>query len=172
MDLNALNDLSYGLYVVSVPGGQGGFGGCIVDALMQATSDEPPVLLLSSIKRNFTNQALRETGEFAVSVLPKAVDPLVIAQFGFQSSKNVDKWADVKHDMFLGLPVLPGCTVIRGRVTEQKELSTHTLFTCTTLDVVKGKGLEPLTYAFYRNELKNEVFAAFKAYKAQKAGQA
>ena len=38
MDQTALFKLSYGLYVVGVKNGDS-FGGCIVDAMMQVTSD-------------------------------------------------------------------------------------------------------------------------------------
>lgn len=170
MDLAALNQLSYGLYVAGVPGGEGGFGGCIIDAVMQVTSDEPPMLVLGSFHKNYTNESLKEFGQFSLSVLPKSVDPFVIANFGFQSARKVDKWANVPHEMMDGLPVLPECpALLRCRVDEHRELSTHTLFFCTVLDAVMGKDASPLLYADYRNEMKNRVFDAFKAHKAAQA---
>ena len=49
MDQTALFKLSYGLYVVGVKNGDS-FGGCIVDAMMQVTSDMPPLLMLGSMR--------------------------------------------------------------------------------------------------------------------------
>ena len=51
MDQTALFKLSYGLYVVGVKNGDS-FGGCIVDAMMQVTSDMPPLLMLGSMRNN------------------------------------------------------------------------------------------------------------------------
>ena len=170
MDLAALNQLSYGLYVAGVQSLEGGYGGCIVDAVMQVTSDEPPMLVLGSIRKNCTNESLRQFGQFSLSVLPKSVDPFVVANFGFQSARKVDKWANVAHEMMDGLPVLPGCpALLRCRVDDHRELSTHTLFFCTVLDAVMGEETPPLLYADYRNEMKNRVFEAFKAHKAAQA---
>ena len=167
MEKAALEKISYGLYVLGVPGGQGGWGGCIVDAVMQVTSDEPAVLALASMKKNQTNLSLKESKDFTLSVLSKQVDPFVVANFGFQSSREVDKWANVPYEMMDGVPALAEyCARLRCTVKEFQEFSTHTLFLCTVLDAATGKG-EPLLYEDYRRDFKNEVFAAFQVFKKQ-----
>ena len=129
MDQTALFKLSYGLYVVGVKNGNS-FGGCIVDAMMQVTSDTPPLLMLGSMHNNLTNQLLRETGECTISVLRADVDPFVIANFGFQSARKTDKWANVEHVVKDGLPILlDAASYLRCRIVEAKELSTHTVYT-------------------------------------------
>lgn len=82
MDQTALFKLSYGLYVVGVKNGDS-FGGCIVDAMMQVTSDMPPLLMLGSMRNNLTNQLIRKTGELTISVLRADADPFLIANSVF-----------------------------------------------------------------------------------------
>ena len=126
MDQTALFKLSYGLYVVGVKNGDS-FGGCIVDAMMQVTSDMPPLLMLGSMRNNLTNQLIRKTGELTISVLRADADPFLIANFGFQSARKVEKWENVEYAVKDGLPVLlDAASYLRCRVLEAKDLSTHT----------------------------------------------
>jgi len=106
MDLTALFKFSYGLYIVGVKQGDK-LGGCIVDAVVQASSDEPPTLIVCSIKGNYTNELIKSEGVFSISVLPAGVDPFVVADFGFQSARSADKWGNVPP-VVDGLPRLDG----------------------------------------------------------------
>jgi flavin reductase (DIM6/NTAB) family NADH-FMN oxidoreductase RutF len=125
MDKKAFHKISYGLYVVGTEI-DGKYAGSVVDAFIQSTSN-PPTVILCSIKANQTNEAIKQRGEFTVSVLGEDIDPFVIANFGFQSGRNVDKWANVPHKIVDGLPVLEKAVAfLRCKVTEAKELSTHT----------------------------------------------
>ncbi len=169
MDKTALHRVSYGLYVTGVQQGDG-FGGCVVDAFMQ-TTDTPATALLCSMQRTFSNALIKEHGRFTVSVLPANVDPLVIANFGFQSARTADKWANVAHTMHDGLPALDcACAGMLLRVTDLRELATHTLFFCDIEDAWVGAG-EPLLYAEYQRSMKPATLAAFQALQQrQKAG--
>lgn len=164
MDNSAMFKISYGLYVVGTKM-DGKNAGCIVDAFIQSTSGSTPTVILCSIKRNQTNEAIKQTGEFTVSILDKNVDPFVIGNFGFQCGRDVDKWANVPHKEVEGLPVLEKASAfLRCRVTEAKELSTHTAFFCDVVDAWTGEG-EPLIYGDYQKSMKEKTMAAFKAYK-------
>jgi len=167
MDTTALYSFSYGLYIVGVKTPDG-FGGCVVDAVAQVTSDKPPSLILASMKGNYTNERIRATGEFTLSVLAEGIDPFIVANFGFQSSRTAAKWPNVPHDFNGGLPVVKGAAAwVRCRVTEAKELSTHTLFICQVTDAWNGAaGAKPLIYADYQKTMKSAAFEAFKAFKA------
>lgn len=161
MDQTALLKLSYGLYVVGVKNGDS-FGGCIVDAIMQVTSDMPPLLMLGSMRNTLTNQLIRENGEFTVSVLRADADPFLIANFGFQSARKTEKWANVEHTVKDGLPVLPdAASCLQCRVLEAKELSTHTVYTCEVTDAWNGDG-EPLLYNDYQKHMKDATRKAFQ----------
>ena len=155
--------LSYGLYVVGARDGEKRVG-CIVDAVIQSTHS-PAGLVLSSMRANRTNEVIRETGVFTLSVLPKNVAPFYIANFGFQSSRKVDKWANCPAEESEGLPVLRDCAAyLRCRVEQSIELTTHTLFLATVEDAWLGSG-EPLIYGDYQNRMKTETMQAFQRYK-------
>ena len=165
MDKTALFKISNGLYVTGVQHGEG-FGGCVVDAFMQ-TTDAPVTAVLCSIQRTLSNALIKERGAFTLSVLPADVDPMMIANFGYQSARTADKWANVAHTMHGGLPALAcACAGLLLRVTDLRELSTHTLFFCDIEDAWTGEG-GPLLYAEYQHSLKPATMAAFQALKQQ-----
>jgi len=161
MDKAALTKLSYGLYVTGVKNREG-FGGCVVDAFMQ-TTEAPATAVLCSMQRSLSNALIKEHSAFTLSVLPTVVDPMVIANFGFQSARAADKWAHVAHTMRGGLPVLAcACAGLLLQVTDARELSTHTLFFCDIEDAWMREG-DPLLYADYQRALKPATMAAFQA---------
>ncbi len=164
MDNTALFKISYGLYVVGTKI-DGKNAGCIVDAFIQSTSTPVPTVILSSINTNQTNAAIKQTKEFMVSVLGADVDPFVIGNFGFQSGRDVDKWANVPFELVDDLPVLSKATAyLRCKVTDVKELSTHTVFFCDVIDALQGEG-QSLIYADYQKDMKAKTLEAFKLYK-------
>lgn len=169
MDKTALFKISYGLYVTGVQNGAG-FGGCVVDAFMQ-TTDAPATAVLCSMRRTLSNALVKESRLFTLSVLPAHVDPLVIANFGFQSARDADKWANVPHTLRGGLPALDcACAGMLMRVTDLRELATHTLFFCDIEDAWTGEG-DPLLYAEYQRSMKPAAMAAFQALKQKQKGE-
>ena len=161
MDTKALFKLTYGLYVVGVRNGDN-FGGCVVDAVMQTTV-EPPTLVVSSNKSTRTNECIAKTKEFSLSVLSETTDPFVIANFGFQSCRAAEKWNKVPHRFLNGLPVLNNAAAyLHCRVTDVKELSTHTLFFCDITEAVDGTG-KALSYTTYQESWKPKVMEAFRS---------
>lgn len=164
MDSTALYKISYGLYVVGTKI-DGKYAGCVVDAFIQSTSSPVPTVILCSIQANQTNAAIKQAGEFTISVLSPDSDPFIIGNFGFQSGRNADKWANVPHKIVDGLPVLEkAVSYLRCKVTEQKELSTHTAFFCEVTDAWLGEG-EPLIFGDYQKGMKAKALAAFTSFK-------
>jgi flavin reductase (DIM6/NTAB) family NADH-FMN oxidoreductase RutF/rubredoxin len=140
-------------------------GGCIVDALVQASSNEPPTLILCSIKGNYTNELIKSEGVFSISVLPVTVDPFVVANFGFQSARAADKWGNVPHSIVDGLPQLYGAaSYVRCKVKNSVELATHTAFFCEVTEAVNGDG-EPLVFGDYQKTMKKSAYDAFQKFK-------
>ncbi len=165
MDSKALYKISYGLYVVGTKI-DGEYAGCVVDALIQSTSAPVPTVILCSIQKNQTNTAIKQTGAFTVSILGTDVDPFVIGNFGFQSGRDTDKWSNVPHKIADGLPVLEKAVAyLRCKVTDMKELSTHTAFFCEVTDAWQGEGA-PLIYGDYQKDMKSQTMEAFKAFRA------
>ncbi|MDR2157210.1 MAG: flavin reductase family protein [Clostridiales Family XIII bacterium] len=167
MDITALYQLSYGLYVTGVKT-PSGYGGCVVDAVAQVSAGERPVIAVGSMKNNFTNERIKAEKEFTLSVLAGNADPFIIANFGFQSARNADKWVNAPHTVRDGLPILnDAVSYVRLRVNDLKELATHTLFLCDVTDAWKGRnGNRPLIYGDYQRDMKDAAMAAFKAFLA------
>ena len=166
MDEKALFKISYGLYVLGIQA-DNHFGGCVVDAVAQVSGGQTPVIILGSMNNNLTNRLIKDKGEFTLSVLPENVHPFVIANFGFQSAKDVNKWANVPHTVKDGLPVLDGAAAyFRCKTTDVKELATHTAFFCDVIDAWQGENsAKPLIYGDYQREMKSAAVEAFKTYK-------
>lgn len=164
MDGKALYKISYGLYIVGTKI-DGKTAGSVVDAFIQSTSSPVPTVILCSIQANQTNAAIKQTGEFTISILPTDVDPFIVGNFGFQSGRDAEKWSNVAHKLVDGLPVLEkAAAFLRCKVTDQKELSTHTAFFCEVTDAWLGEG-EPLIYGEYQKSMKTASQAAFKEFK-------
>ena len=91
LDPTALFTLSYGLYVLTAREGDRDCG-CIVNTVTQLT-ENPTRIALSVNKQNFTNEVIQRTGVFNVSVLTEAAPMDLFRRFGFQSGRDVDKFA-------------------------------------------------------------------------------
>ena len=170
MDDKALFAISCGLYVVGARC-EDGFSGCIVDAFIQSTAF-PATVILCSQHQTRTNGCIKATGQFSVSVLREDVDPFVVALFGFQSSRHIQKWEHIPYALQAGLPVLQSraawyvCNVLYTH-----ELATHTMFHCGVQEAELGEGT-PLSYGHYRAHMKNATVAAFQAFKKAQAAPA
>ncbi len=169
MDDKALFAIPCGLFVVGARNGEG-FAGCIVDAFIQATAF-PVTVILCSQHQTLTNASIKAAGEFSVSVLREDVDPFVVANFGFQSSRHIHKWEHVPYRLQKGLPVLREAAAWYAcKVRFTHELSTHTMFHCEVHEAEQGEGV-PLSYGHYRAHMKNATVAAFQAFKKAQASK-
>ncbi len=159
MDNAALNKITYGLFVTGVQD-TNWYGGNIIDAFMQVTLD-PQTVMYSAMNKNRTTEILLEKGEFTVSVLPADVHPFIISNFGFQSSRKADKWANVPFDTSGGLPILKDAAAYyRCKVIDSRDLKTHTLFFCDVVESWLGEK-ESLVYADYQKSMKGTAMSSF-----------
>lgn len=167
MNDKALFSISCGLYVVGARCGEG-FAGCIVDAFIQSSA-VPATVVLCSQKHTRTNECIRESGEFSVSVLREDTEPLTVAIFGFQSTRHIQKWPHVAHKFQRGLPVLQHVAAwYVCKVVYAHDIGTHTLFHCEVLEAETGEGA-PLTYGHYRAQMRHATAAAFQEFKKRHA---
>lgn len=155
MKTQILNDLTHGMYVLT-----SGNAGCIVDAVMQVSSGEPPIVAVSVMKKNRTNAILKNNDRFALSVLGENVDAKIITTFGFNSSNDVDKFAMIgENDIVLknGVATLKNSIgyIVCEKISEI-DCDTHTLFLGKVVLDEKFSDDEPMTYRFYR-ERKDEL---------------
>ena len=155
MNMNVLRNLSYGVYVISALDGDRPTG-CVANSVMQITSS-PVTVALSMNHDNFTNSCIRKCGKFAVSILAVDSDPSLIGTFGFQSGKEIDKFAEIPYETKEGLPVIPdSCGYMVFKVIGETETSTHTIFLGELLDGDVFGTAEAMTYAYYHKVVKGK----------------
>ena len=155
MDNKALYNLSYGLFVLGA-GSEGKINACITNTCMQVASD-PVRLSISVLNQNYTCGLIKESGFFSLSVLDKTATFDVFQHFGYQSGKNVDKFADYKYETDKnGCPYIlkNTCAIFSCKVVSQVDLGAHTLFIAEIEDAQVTSSNAPMTYADYQNDVK------------------
>lgn len=155
MNKDILKDLSYGVYLVSSKKDSKEVG-CIANSVMQITSN-PVTIAISIHKDNYTNQAICTSKEFICSILPKDIDSSVIGTFGFQSSKEIDKFQAVETDSVDGNVLVKDIIgYVKCKVIQQIEVATHTIFIGEVISCEKLTNKEPMTYAYYHEVKKGK----------------
>jgi flavin reductase (DIM6/NTAB) family NADH-FMN oxidoreductase RutF/rubredoxin len=158
IEFQALNAISYGLYVVASQHG-GRRNGQIGNTVMQVTSD--PVRIAVCInKTNFTHELIMGSDRLSISVLEQDTPMEMIGLFGFKSGRDVDKLASVRAEQGAsGVPVVldHAVAVIEARVRSHADTGTHTLFVCDVLAARHIKDAVPLTYDDYKRIKKGLV---------------
>ena len=154
MDRKVLRNLSYGLYIISSKY-EDVTSGCVVNAVTQITS-ENPIISISVNKNNYTNEIIKKSKRVAVSILTTNVNKEVISKFGFYSSKDVNKFEEVKYDIVNDLPVVieGACSYIIGDVIDVVDVETHDIFLVRVTDAKKLNEDIVLTYEYYQNNMK------------------
>ena len=146
MNKNVLRKLSYGVYVVSTKNGDKPTG-CIANSAMQVTHD---TIAVSINHDNFTNQCIKNTKKFGISILSVDVNDMVIPVFGFQSGRDVNKFENFETEEVYGLKVLKDSAgYIVCDVINQMETETHTIFLGKIAEGDILKDEIPMTYAYY-----------------------
>lgn len=166
MNKNAFRQLSYGVYVISTwDNGRG--TGCTANSVMQITS-EPATIAVSINHDNYTNQCIKQTGKFAISILGEHSEPSIIGTFGFKSGRDNNKFDEVKQEIKSYLPVVADAAAyIVCDVVDQMETSTHTVFLGKVVDADILKEDEAMTYAYYHNVIKGKSPKAAPTYIAE-----
>lgn len=155
MNTNVLNKLTYGLYILSSKY-KDKPSGCIIDACIQAGSN-PDRILISVMHSNYTREIIEMSGVFCVSVLAESCPFELIKHFGFQSSRNVDKFDGLTNFTDInGVPCILSnvCAVISARVVDVIDLGSHTVFIGEVKDQKFLDEAKPMTYAYYQEKVK------------------
>ncbi len=156
MDQTALFKLSYGVYICT-SWDEGRPVGCIANSSMQITSS-PATVAVSINRVNHTHKCIEETGHFALTVLGEKSDPKLIGLFGFRSSRDTDKFQNVRYTVRGKLPVIDDAIAfISCKVIGKLETPTHTVFLGEVLDCGNLKKDKPMTYAYYHEVLKGKT---------------
>lgn len=157
MDITALFDISYGVYVVSALDGERPVG-CLVNTVVQLTA-EPVTLAVSVSKENYTEGCMRQCGQFSISTLSENTPQEVIGLFGFQSSREVDKFENLQYHMEDGLPVLDekACSFYTCKIRKEVDMDTHVLFIGDVVSAERLSKEPPMTYDYYHKVIKGKA---------------
>jgi flavin reductase (DIM6/NTAB) family NADH-FMN oxidoreductase RutF len=151
MDKKAFYKLTYGLYIISASF-EGKDSGCVVNTLIQVTS-EPPKVSVAINKNNFTEQQIERSLRFEAVALTQDADIKLIGAFGFKSSRDADKFEGFKaaRDSY-GIPYIAQNAAARlsCRVVDKLDLGSHVMLIAEVEDAEVLGEQEPLTYAYYQ----------------------
>lgn len=166
MDKNVLKNLSYGMYVVCSKSDK--YVGCIANTVVQITSN-PMTIAISINHNNYTNEIIKKSNKFSISILSENSNPEIIGTFGYQSSKDVDKFEDFDVKELEEMPILTdSCGSIVCKVIQTMETNTHTVFLGEIITMENYSEDTPMTYRYYHKVLKGKSPKNAPTYIAEK----
>ena len=154
-DASALFKIGYGLYVVTSNDGKRD-NGLIVNTITQVTNT-PNRIAVTINKENYSHHVIKQTGVMNVNCLTVEAPFSVFEKFGFQSGRNVDKFAGcepLRSDN--GLTVLPRYinAFLSLKVETYVDLGTHGMFICAITEARVLSDKETMTYTYYQDNVK------------------
>ena len=156
IDPTALFNIGYGLYVVTSNDGAKD-NGLIVNTVTQVTNT-PNRVAVTINKMNYSCEVIAKTGKLNISTLSQEAPFKIFEHFGFQSGRNVDKFADFEHAQRSsnGLLFLDryANSYISCNVISQIDLQTHMMFICDVVQCVNLNDVETMTYTYYQKNVK------------------
>jgi len=164
MNKAVLYKLNYGVYIVSAPEKEGSTG-CTVNSVVQITQD---IIAVSVNRSSYTNECMKNSRRFAISVLGIHSAPIIIGTFGFRCGRNFRKFDAVPHITVDGIDIVKeACGYIICDLEQTVETDTHTIF----LGRMKAGELinddEPMTYSYYHKVIRGKTPKAAPTYQAE-----
>lgn len=164
MDKKAMYKLSYGLFVLTSSFG-GAESGCIINTAGQVTS-LPNRISITVDKSGFTHDLVKSSGKFNISVISQNADFELFRHFGFQSGRDVDKFAGYPHcersANGLYYITLGTNALISGKVEQSLDLGSHTMFIAAVDDMQILSADKSATYEYYQEKIKPQNNNAVK----------
>ena len=156
IDNKTLFHISYGLFVLVARQGEKD-NACIINVAQQVTHD-PLQLLICVNKQNLTHDMVLRTLKFNLCPLSEEATMKPFQHFGFQSGREVDKFAECRQELRTdnGLLYLPKFinAVISCVVTKSIDLGTHTMFIARVMEARQLSASPSITYAYYQQHIK------------------
>ncbi len=154
-DMTALFKIGYGLYVVTSNDGKKD-NGLIVNTVSQV-AENPTKIAVTINKANYSHHVIKQTGVMNVNCLTVEAPFKVFEVFGFQSGRNVDKFADctpLRSDN--GLVFLPRYinAFMSLKVEQYVDLDSHGMFICSVTEARVISDVETMTYTYYHQNVK------------------
>lgn len=166
MNKEVLGKISYGLYLLSAKS-RGRDNGCIVNTVCQITENPDKVLVIVN-KSNLTNDFIRESGKFNISVLSEKSKFSTYQHWGFQSGRDVDKTENIsfqRSDNGLLYITDEANAYFSAEVVDSVDFPSHTMFIAQVTQAEVLSDDSSVTYDYYRKNIKsNGGNSAHKGY--------
>ena len=146
----ALYKLTYGLFVVSSKG-ENRDNALILNTVQQLT-DNPKRLIFAINKANYSEKVIRETGKCNISVIDTSAPFSLFERFGFQSGRDVDKFASFpaprsKNGLYY---IDENCNAFFSvEIEDVKEYGTHSLFVGKITEDAVLSSQPSMSYEYY-----------------------
>ena len=157
VDNNVFTKFSYGVEVLTTRV-DGKDYGCIINTAGQVASCDPKKITISVIKKNNTCDMVMKAGKFNISILTQDAPYKLFQHFGFQSGRDVDKFASVDYDcrMTNGIRYVPTYTnaVLSCEVIDCKDVETQIVYIANVVEAKVLSSAPSCTYAYYHAHIK------------------
>ena len=157
VDNAAFNKFSYGCEVLTTRV-DGKDYGCIINTAGQITSSDPKKITISCIKANHTCDMVAKAGVFNISILSEDAPYDLFKHFGFQSGRDVDKFADWPDELrtqngvrYIGQHVN---AVLSARVIDSRDCGTQMLYIAEVVEAHVLSDVPSCTYSYYHAHIK------------------
>lgn len=153
-NINITRKITQGMYVLTTRQ-----GGCIVDAVSQISAGKNPLISVSVMKKNYTNELLKNNNKFAISILSKDVKSEIIKTFGFNSSKEINKFEKIETTKIEGIDIInDSIGYMICEIVDSIENETHTLFIGKIIEADVLEEKEAMSYQYYQEHKAKELF--------------
>ena len=163
VDQTTLFKLGYGLYAVTCREGDKD-NAAIVNTVMQVTQ-VPLRVAVSISKESYTCQVVERTGIMNVNVLSVDTPFSVFEKYGFQSGRDVDKFAEGAPERSSnGLAVISEFSnaFLSLKVERTVDLESHIMFICSITEASLLSESDSMTYDYYHKNVKPKPQPAAK----------
>ena len=157
VDNKVFSKFSYGVEVLTTRV-DGKDYGCIINTAGQVASADPKKITISCIKKNYTCEMVGKAGRFNLSILTEDAPYSLFQRFGFQSGRDVDKFADLPYDdrMANGIRYIPEYTnaILSCEIIDVKDLETQVLYIANVVEARLISKAPSCTYGYYHAHIK------------------
>ena len=156
IDPSALFKIGYGLYVITSSEGAKDNG--MIGNTVAQISNDPSRVIVGINKANYSCELIKKSGVLNVCTLNEHAPFQIFEHFGFQSGRDVNKFADFEHfdKSSNGLPYLNKYSnaYMSLKVFDTVDTGSHLMFFCDITESVVLNDVDTMTYTFYQKNVK------------------
>ena len=157
VDNDVFRNFTYGVEILTTRA-DGKDYGCVINTAGQVASCDPKKITISVIKKNNTCDMVRKAGKFNISIVTQDAPYALFRHFGFQSGRDVDKFADAAYDVRTanGIRYIPEYTnaVLSCEIIETVDCDTQTVYVANVVEAKVLADAPSCTYDYYHEHIK------------------